>query len=170
MLQLMRITIGHPLPRNLSLRLMNPYRLPVLLLATLLITLPAAAQQKLPVTTLSIGMHLVKAEVAVNDDERSVGLMFRKEMAQNEGMVFRFPTPKPVCMWMKNTYIPLDMVFLRGNGSVLSIVPNTTPQSLDVIQSEGEAQAVLELAAGTAARIGLAPGDKAIHRLFGNGP
>ncbi|MEO0317991.1 MAG: hypothetical protein RL404_1668 [Pseudomonadota bacterium] len=100
---------------------MNPRRLPILLLATLLTALPAAAQQKLPVTTLTLGMHLVKAEVAVNDEERSAGLMFRKEMAQNEGMVFRFPDPKLVCMWMKNTLLPLSVAFIAEDGKIINI-------------------------------------------------
>ena len=101
---------------------MNSRQIPVLLLTALLTALPAAAQQnKLPVTTLTLGMHLVQAEVAVNDDERSAGLMFRKEMAQNEGMVFRFPAPKPVCMWMKNTLLPLSVAFIAEDGKIINI-------------------------------------------------
>ncbi len=108
---------------------MNASRYPTLLvsallstlLATLLASAPAAAQQKLPVTTLTIGMHLVKAEMAVNDEERSVGLMFRREMGQNEGMVFRFPNPKQVCMWMKNTLLPLSVAFVDEDGKIINI-------------------------------------------------
>ena len=96
-----------------------------LLLATLLPMLlsapPALAQQKLPVTTLTIGMHLVKAEVAVNDEERSVGLMFRRDMGPNEGMVFRFPNTRQVCMWMKNTWLPLSVAFVDENGKIINI-------------------------------------------------
>ncbi len=104
---------------------MNAYRYPALLLSTLLATLlisaPAVAQQKLPATTLTIGMHLVKAEMAVNDEERSLGLMFRREMGPNEGMVFRFPNPKQVCMWMKNTLLPLSVAFVDEDGKIINI-------------------------------------------------
>ena len=105
---------------------MNAYRIPALLLAislpTLLLIAPAWAQQnKLPVTTLTIGMHLVRAELAVNDEERSAGLMYRRAMGPNEGMVFRFPNPRQVCMWMKNTYLPLSVAFVDEDGKIINI-------------------------------------------------
>ncbi len=104
---------------------MNAYRflarlLPTVL-ATLLLAAHTSAQQKLPATTLTIGMHLVKAEVAINDDERAMGLMYRREMGPNEGMVFRFPAPKQVCMWMKNTLLPLSVAFIDDDGKIINI-------------------------------------------------
>lgn len=104
---------------------MNAYPTPKLLLSTLLATLlfsaHASAQQRLPATTLTIGMHLVKAELAINDEERAMGLMYRREMGPNEGMVFRFPHSKQVCMWMKNTLLPLSVAFIDDDGKIINI-------------------------------------------------
>ena len=91
------------------------------LLATLLFSAHVFAQQKLPATTLTIGMHLVKAELAITDEERAMGLMYRREMGPNEGMVFRFPNPKQVCMWMKNTLLPLSVAFIGDDGKIINI-------------------------------------------------
>lgn len=159
---------------------MRFFRLPAVLgLAFVLWLLPLGApraQDDGPLAVESVvletasGSYMVAAEMALTPAARERGLMFRHRLPPDKGMLFWYDSPQVVSMWMKNTYIPLDMVFLRGDGSVLSVVRDTTPQSLDVIQSDGDAQAVLELAAGTAGRFGLAPGDKVIHRLFGNAP
>jgi uncharacterized membrane protein (UPF0127 family) len=104
---------------------------PMLVAACVLIAAsqPSVAQQKLPVIPLSIGIHMIKAEVAANDADRQQGLMFRQSMGGNEGMVFVFDAPAKVCMWMKNTYLPLSVAFLDKEGRILNIEemrPQTT--------------------------------------------
>lgn len=104
---------------------------PILLAACVLFAAsqPSVAQQKLPVIPLSIGIHMIKAEVAANDADRQQGLMFRQSMGGNEGMVFVFDAPAKVCMWMKNTYLPLSVAFLDKDGRILNIEemhPQTT--------------------------------------------
>ena len=81
------------------------------LCAQLVISFPAHAQQRFPVTTLNLGIHLVQAEVALREEERAQGLMYREKMGPNEGMVFRFPESRMVCMWMKNTPLSLSIAF-----------------------------------------------------------
>ncbi len=140
---------------------MNAYRYPTLLLSTLLamllISAQAAAQQKLPVTTLTIGMHLVKAEMAVNDEERSVGLMFRREMGPNEGMVFRFPNPKQVCMWMKNTLLPLSVAFVDEDGKIINI-EDMQPETEVAHCSKRSARYALEMNQGWFRKKNIKPG------------
>jgi len=85
--------------------------------------------------------------------------MFRKTMAKDAAMLFTWKEPQPVSMWMKNTYLSLDMIFIRQNGQVANIARSTTPLSLDTISSDGMVGAVLEVIAGTADQIGLKPGD-----------
>lgn len=105
-------------------------------------------------------------EIADNDAEREKGLMFRKEVAPDRGMLFDFKTPREVAFWMKNTLIPLDIIYIRTDGTVLSIARNTTPLSETPIPSGGPVVAVLELAGGRAGQIGLMPGDRIEHRIF----
>ncbi|MFL5232396.1 MAG: DUF192 domain-containing protein, partial [Microvirga sp.] len=95
------------------------------------------------------------------------GLMFRHRLPEDRAMLFDFIDPKPVSMWMKNTYIPLDMLFVAGDGRVVHIAANTKPQSLDVITAGRPVKAVIEVAGGTAARLGIKPGDLVRHPLFG---
>ncbi len=116
-----QITIAHAFDTMPMKTRRHPTLLLPTLLATLLLSAHAFAQQKLPATTLTIGMHLVKAEVAINDEERAMGLMYRREMGPNEGMVFRFPNPKQVCMWMKNTLLPLSVAFVDDDGKIINI-------------------------------------------------
>ncbi|MDX2159599.1 MAG: DUF192 domain-containing protein [Hyphomicrobiaceae bacterium] len=112
------------------------------------------------------GEHAFQVEVAESPEEKSRGLMFRRSLADDAGMLFPYEPPQEASMWMKNTYISLDMVFIRADGTVHRVEPGTEPFSEAVISSGGTVSAVLELKAGTAARIGLKAGDKAVHGLF----
>jgi len=105
------------------------------------------------------GEHVFTVEWALTDAERSRGLMFRTEMAPDHGMVFDFFREAPVAFWMRNTLISLDMIFIRADGTVLSIAQNTTPLSEAGVPSNGAVRYVLEVVAGTAARLGLEPED-----------
>jgi uncharacterized protein len=130
--------------------------------------LPAAAagQETLEIVSKS-GVHVFAVELATNDEERSRGLMFRKELPQGRGMLFDFYTDQPVAFWMRNTYIPLDMIFIRGDGTISRIAENTEPLSERLIPSGAPVRAVLEVIAGTAHMLGIAPGDRVAHRIFG---
>jgi uncharacterized membrane protein (UPF0127 family) len=112
------------------------------------------------------GTHTLNVEVAADEDSRELGLMFRRSLAPDAGMLFEFDKDQPVAMWMKNTYISLDMVFISADGHVVNIERNTTPESLDVVGSDGPVRAVLEVAAGTADRLGIAPGARVRHPFF----
>jgi uncharacterized membrane protein (UPF0127 family) len=112
------------------------------------------------------GAVMFTVEVADTDATRERGLMFRQRLPQDHGMLFDFGTPRQVAMWMKNTLIPLDMVFIRKDGTIAYIAENTVPQSLDAIGVREPIQGVLELAGGTARRIGLRAGDIVYHRIF----
>ena len=107
----------------------------------------------------SHGDSTFSVEVARTDAEREQGLMFRKELAADHGMLFPFNPPQPVTMWMKNTLIPLDMFFITPDGSIARIEENAKPESLDYIQSNAIVGAVLEVPGGTAQRIGAHMGD-----------
>lgn len=103
-----------------------------LLAMTMVSAVPAYAQQlpKFPVVSLNAGMHVIKAEVAARDAERQQGLMFREKMGPNEGMVFLFDAPASVCMWMKNTPIPLSVAFIDQHGKIVNI-EDMQPQTMD---------------------------------------
>jgi uncharacterized protein len=121
--------------------------------------------------TLSIAMQAgqrqtFKVEVARNDADRAQGLMFRRSMPADQGMLFDFARVEPVSMWMQNTYLPLDMLFIRADGTIARIAANTEPLSTRTIPSGEPVLAVLELNAGTAAKLGIKPGDRVEHPLF----
>lgn len=130
--------------------------------------LPGQAEAGLEVLQIitSSGSHKFSVEVMRNDEERARGLMYRRSMPPDRGMLFDFKREEHVMMWMKNTYIPLDMVFIARTGAVVSVAQNTEPLSERTIPSGGPAYAVLELNGGTAARIGLKAGDRIEHSLF----
>ena len=110
--------------------------------------------------------HSFKVEVARNDADRAQGLMFRRAMPADHGMLFDFQQVAPVSMWMQNTYLPLDMLFVRADGTIARIATNTEPLSTRTIPSGEPVLAVLELNAGTAGRLGLKAGDRLEHPLF----
>jgi hypothetical protein len=128
---------------------------------------PAAAPavDDLTIATAS-GDHHFEVEVMRTREELERGLMFRRQMAADHGMLFDFGSPQPVTMWMKNTYLPLDMVFIAADGRVVSVKRNAEPLSETTIYSGGLVLGVLELNAGAAERIGVKPGDKVTDPMF----
>lgn len=106
-------------------------------------------------------------ELALTPDDRATGLMNRESMPPDHGMLFRFDQTRPVLMWMKNTPLPLDMLFIDETGTLVGIAPDTTPFSENIIASPGPVRYVLELNAGTAARLGITAGDRVRHRVIG---
>jgi uncharacterized protein len=116
--------------------------------------------------TTSTGRHAFQVEIAKDDASRERGLMDRRYMAANHGMLFEFEQDAPVSFWMKNTYIPLDMIFIAPSGVVTRIAANAEPLSERVIPSGDPCVAVLELNGGTASAIALKVGDKVRHPFF----
>lgn len=128
---------------------------------------PAEALDKQPLTFItSAGQHKITVEVADDDNERNTGLMFRKSIGDDEGMIFLYPGEEDISMWMKNTYISLDMIFVRSNGTISRIETGTEPFSESVISSGGKVLAVIEMKAGSARRLGLKAGDKVSYPAF----
>ena len=125
----------------------------------------AASIEPLEIVTKN-GVHVFSVEMATTDKERETGLMYRKELPDGKGMLFDFSPEQQISMWMKNTYIPLDMIFIRADGRILRIAENTEPHSTKIISSGGLAKGVLEVIAGTAQKYGIAPGDRVAHPLF----
>ena len=125
----------------------------------------AASIQPLEIVTKN-GVHVFSVEMATTDKERETGLMYRKELPDGKGMLFDFSPERQISMWMKNTFISLDMIFIRADGRILRIAENTEPQSTKIISSGGPAKGVLEVIAGTAKKYGIAPGDRVAHPLF----
>ena len=109
------------------------------------------------------GPHEIAVEVAASADQRAQGLMFRRQLGKDEGMLFLYPSERVATMWMKNTLIPLDMLFIDADGHVVHIAERAVPQSTMTISSEKPVRAVLELNGGTAARLGIEAG--AVVRL-----
>lgn len=122
-------------------------------------------RESLKIVTAS-GDHTFQIEIAETMDEKARGLMFRRSLADDAGMLFPYAPAQEITMWMKNTYVSLDMVFIRGDGIVHRIETATEPFSERVIPSNGDVTAVLEIRAGIANRIGLKAGDKVVHPLF----
>ena len=124
-----------------------------------------AAQQTLEIASKT-GVHIFAVEVVDNDADRAKGLMYRKTLPEGRGMLFDFHRDQDVSFWMQNTYIPLDMVFIRGDGRILRIEENTEPLSTRLIPSGGPVRAVLEVIGGTTRKLGIAPGDRVASPIF----
>lgn len=127
-------------------------------------------QRELTPLTIGSGKNAVKFEVetAVKDDEMRKGLMFRKELPSNQGMIFMITPPKAISMWMKNTYIPLDMVFVNDENKISGIVENAKPLSESFIYSPEKTKAVVELNGGAVKKFKLRKGALVKHKLLGN--
>ena len=127
----------------------------------------AAGAEPLCLDVRGGAVHRYEVEVAATPHARAQGLMFRRSLAPGSGMLFDFGRDEVARMWMKNTFIPLDMVFADRDGVVRRIVRNARPRSLDTISSRAPVRAVLELNGGETERIGLAAGDRLRHPVFG---
>ena len=148
---------------------------PILVVGLLILSspLPLSAQQDVEFErdTLSIvarrgDVFEFNVELAETSEQKSRGLMFRREMADNEGMLFLHRRDRVLTMWMANTFLPLDMLFIERDGTIARIEENTIPQSRDVISSRKRVRAVLELNAGTARNLGISAGDKVVYERF----
>src|ERR1044071_7662414 len=135
----------------------------VLLLGTL--ESHAADKAVLEIASKS-GVHSFSVEVVDNDADRAKGLMFRRSLPEGTGMLFDFKTEQEVAFWMQNTYIPLDMIFIRADGRILRIAENTEPMSTKQVPSGGKVLAVLEVIAGTTRKLGIVAGDRVAHPIF----
>jgi len=133
---------------------------------------PAPKAATLQTDTLTIAKQngekiQLNIELAVTPPQQAKGMMFRTEMADDFGMLFVFANEAPRSFWMKNTLIPLDMLFIKRNGEILNIHQNAIPHDLTPVKSNGNAYAVLEIKGGMSAKLGLNPGDKLNHAVFG---
>ena len=128
----------------------------------------AQEPQQLPTTTLQAGMHNIVAMVARTPEQRATGLMYRREMATHEGMLFVFEEPATQCFWMKNTLIPLSAAFVADDGTVVNIA-DMQPQTLNSHCSTRPVRYVLEMNQGWFARRGVGPGFKLTGGPFGSG-
>ena len=158
----------HVVSRQVGRRLV--FAAPLILAAVAARGQPADVQFKRSSLTIVAGGRDLKFEVdlATNDAERSHGLMFRKQLGAYEGMLFDFYQEMPVSFWMKNTLIPLDMVFIAADGTVKHVHANAVPLSTETVPSRFPVRAVLEINGGSAALLGIKPGDKVKHAIFGN--
>jgi uncharacterized membrane protein (UPF0127 family) len=124
------------------------------------------AQGSVEITTGS-GVHRITVELATTEEQREQGLMFRPTLGKDAGMLFLYSSEQPISMWMKNTLIPLDMLFISGDGTIVHMRERAVPQSLETISSMGLVKAALELNGGTVARLGIKDGDKVIGEGLG---
>jgi hypothetical protein len=135
-------------------------------------TEPTIAQLVLPKERLVIVTHdgthhAFDVEMARTPEQQVTGLMFRTSVSADGGMLFVWPVPQESEMWMKNTLVPLDMVFIEADGTIRHIAENTVPHSLAIIDSHGKVAATLELQGGITAKLGIVPGDKVLGKPFG---
>src|SRR6266849_634773 len=125
----------------------------------------SAEHQTLEIATKT-GVHVFAVELAVTDEERARGLMYRRSVPESYGMLFDFKRDQEVTMWMKNTYVSLDMIFIQSDGRIRRIAENTETESDKIIPSGGQVRAVLEVAAGTARKLGIEAGDRVATPIF----
>ncbi len=149
----------------------------ILALAVIPGVMPASAQIKLQsferdelaIETADGRRHRLEVELAVTGAQHAQGLMYRRRLAEDAGMLFLYRGAGMLSMWMKNTAMPLDMLFIAPDGRIVDIAERTVPYSLETVSSRFAASAVLEVNGGTVARLGVQPGDRVLHRAFGSG-
>jgi len=148
-----------------------PWRRQFLVLGLLVAAFPAWALETFKTAELTIlsagGPHKFTIELALTEGQREQGLMFRRNMAPDAGMLFDMSLPTNITMWMKNTFIPLDMLFLDPAGRIVDIHERAVPQSTDIISTRVPARYVIELNGGTAERLGIKVGDRATSPSIG---
>ncbi|MFO1034860.1 MAG: DUF192 domain-containing protein [Hyphomicrobiales bacterium] len=131
---------------------------------------PAAAQEPARIEPLTVvtadSTATFTAEIADTDDLRERGLMFRQRLPEDKAMLFDFGQPRPAAMWMKNTYVSLDMLFVREDGSIAAVAENTEPLSLQTISVQEPVKGVVEVVAGTVRRLKIKRGDHVINPIF----
>ncbi|HYC04751.1 MAG TPA: DUF192 domain-containing protein [Azospirillaceae bacterium] len=153
---------------------MRPLARLLTILALLLPSLGAGAMEfdrdSLVVETKAGGRYSFQVELAITPKQQERGLMFRERMADDAGMLFLKERPETVSFWMKNTLIPLDLIFIAENGTITNIHAMATPKSLDPIYSATAVTGVLEINGGLAAKLGIRAGDRVLHRAFGTAP
>jgi uncharacterized membrane protein (UPF0127 family) len=131
---------------------------------------PELPKEKLVIVTHDGKQHVFNVEMALTEDQQTTGEMFRPKVPEDGGMLFDWGVARESQMWMRNTLVSLDMVFINADGSIRSIAEDTTPRSLAVIDSRGPVRATLELAAGVTAKLDIRVGDTVKQRIFGNAP
>ena len=133
---------------------------PVLVTAT-----PTAKEEPLTIESTK-GEQVFSVEVVRKEKDRNRGLMFRQAMGADRGMLFDYDPPQSISFWMKNTFIPLDIIFIAADGRILNIAEKTTPLSLERLPSAGAVRGVLEINGGLSAKLGIKAGDKVRHAIF----
>ncbi len=131
---------------------------------------PRLAEEPMVIVTRDGTRHAFRAEMAIQPNEQMVGMMFRTTMAPDEAMIFDWGAPRESSMWMRNTLIPLDMLFVAADGRIHRIHERAVPQSLATIDSRGPVRATIEVPGGTAERLNLRVGDRVLQRIFGSAP
>lgn len=131
---------------------------------------PGLPKEKLIIVGHGGPEHVFNVEMAIKQEQQIVGEMFRTSVPEDGGMLFDWGFAHDSQMWMRNTLVPLDMVFINADGSIRAIAENTTPRSLAVIDSHGPVRATLELAGGLTAKLDIRVGDTVKQRIFGNAP
>ena len=162
-----RVDSRHMMVYGFFMRMIRLISFLILLAAPVLAQgLVAFSHDHLVIITADGKHHNFDIELAQTPEQQTQGLMYRRTLGADAGMLFDFHQIKPVAMWMKNTALPLDMIFIAADGTIAGIAERTVPQSQDIISSPGAVRAVLEVNGGTSARLGLKTGDRIEYPLF----
>jgi uncharacterized membrane protein (UPF0127 family) len=156
---------------NLNVHMIKRLAFAVLLVAAAACVIASSqtarsAEQQIVEIASKNGVHVFSVDLAVTDEERARGLMYRRSVPESYGMLFDFKRDQEVDMWMKNTYVSLDMIFIQSDGRIRRIAENTETESEKIIPSGGQVRAVLEVVAGTASKLGIKPGDRVASPIF----